>query len=211
MILSLARLRISAFLIAIGLPGILAATSAPGITIKSANVAIDDQGTASTQFTVTSNNGFAGQVGVYCQGPNPNLLPFAVLPQCSHPTQYVDVPAGGSASGTISFYPPWVTPQTASRSRLPRHPASSVPLMASIFLGLGLLRLRFRKSLPLNVLVAAACLSFVAGISGCVQSGGNAMTPGNYTFTINGATVPGATPAASANSTFSVTVRCNSC
>ncbi len=213
MILSLARPRIVACFIAFGLPGILSASSSPGFTISSTNVTIDDQGTASAQFTVTSTNGFAGKVGVYCQEPNPNLLPFDVLPQCSHPTQYVDVLAKGSASGTIAFYPPWVTPQTTSRSRSPRQPVSSVPLMASIFLGLGLLRLRFGSLLfrPIRVLIMAVCLSFVAGLAGCVQSGGDAMTPGTYTYTINGATVPGATPAASASSYFSVTVRCNSC
>ena len=211
MILSLARLRIVAGFMAFGLPGTLSASSSPGFTISSTNVTLDDQGTASTQFTVTSTNGFAGKVGVYCQEPDPNLLPFVVLPQCSHPTQYVNVPAKGSASGTIAFYPPWVTPQTTSQLLTPRPPGSSLPLMACIFFGLGLLRLRLRKLPTMSVMVMAACLSFAFGIAGCVQSGGEAMTPGTYTYTINGATVPGATPAASANSYFSVTVRCNSC
>lgn len=209
MIPLLGRLRILVPVAAMGLPGVLAA-STPGITITATNIAIDDRGTASTQFTVTSSNGFAGKVGVYCQEPNPNLLPFVILPQCSHPTQYVDVPEGGSATGTIAFYPPWTPQQTSSGLGPRRQPLSPIPLFASIIVGLGFLRLRARSAFR-GMLAAAVCLTFLSGMVGCTATGGEAMTPGSYTYTINGATVPGESPAATASSHFTVTVRCNQC
>lgn len=188
-----------------------ASPAVPGFTITATDVKISGQDTASTTFTVTSTSGFAGKVGVYCQGPNPNLLGDVVLAQCTHPTQNVNVPAGGSATGTIEFYPPWTTPPdepAATSAGIPRTPASSLPLMAGMFVGLGLMGLRFRKrALP----VAAACLALFAGTAGCTGHPGLAMTPGSYIYTIHGATPPNAVPSASAATNITVRVNCNSC
>ncbi len=156
----------------------LFAAAAPGFTITASNVSISGKGTAETQFTVKSVNGFAGKVGIRCKGPDPNLTPYLVLPSCSHPDQLFVITAGGSGSGTMGFYPPW-TDTTIAAARSGK-PPDSIPLVAGIIVGFGLLGLRARKFLTrqLAMLAAAASLTFLAGTLGCIGSGGLAMTPG---------------------------------
>jgi len=155
-----------------------------------------------------------GQCGVYCQGPDPNLLPYLVLADCSHPTQQVAVAAGGSVKGTITFYPPWTTQAdqaSMAHARALLKPASPLPLMAGMCASLGLfgLRVNKRRQKPLAMVVAAAGICLFAGIIGCIGNSGLAMTPGIYTYTIHAASTADSRIAASKD--ISVTVHCDSC
>ncbi len=97
------------FILVIGIGAAQAlAAATPSFTIAASNVTVPGQGSASGQFTLTSVNGFTGQVGVTCTGPDSNLLPDLVLPSCDHPVQNYTIPANGSVAGTMGFYPPWV-------------------------------------------------------------------------------------------------------
>lgn len=180
----------------------------PQITLAASNVSIPGQGTATSQFTVKSVNGFAGQVGVGCSGPEQILAPDLVLPQCAGPLVNVSVPANGSATGSINFYPPWSASAAPDSRRAGGGRRSPLPMLASLFAAVGLLALwrRNRSSRVLSVLPAIAGLVLAAGVSACVGQGGLAMTPGTYTYTLDAGNA-----ATSATTTISVTVQCNSC
>jgi hypothetical protein len=177
-----------------------AATPAPGFTVKATDLSLSGQGSGTSQFTLTSVQGYADTgVIVKCTGPNPNLLPFVVLPECSIPEPIVNIPAGGSVSGTINFFPPWTATQASSRR--------AWPLTGTFVAGIGLMGFRRWKRLGRRFATAAAILSLIVltGVTGCVGHGGLAMTPGIYTFVISG------TGKVSASANISVTVKCNSC
>src|ERR1039458_5227636 len=100
-------LRLLCVVSGIGLGGAQAVlAAAPAFTLTATNVTMAGHGSGTSQFTLTSVNGFTGTVGVSCSGPDANLLPDLVLPSCDHPGQLLVVPANGSASGTMNFYPP---------------------------------------------------------------------------------------------------------
>jgi len=172
----------------------------PTFTLTAGNVSLSGMGTGVSHFTLTSVNGFSGQVGVTCTGPDPNLLPDLVLPSCNHPVQNFVLPAGGSVSGAMTFYPPWTT-QAKYSAPDPRRPGApyEAPLGAcavAALAGLGL-RGKARRSLLPLVLAAIA----LAGLAGCVGQGGLAMTPGTYAYVIAGGSLKGE------SATISVTVQ----
>lgn len=181
-------------------PPVLAATPPPGFTVSAANVTLSGQGSGTSQFTLTSVQGY-GDTGIIvkCTGPNPNLLPFVVIPECSVPEPIVNLSAGGSVSGTINFFPPWTATQAWSR---PVWPAAGALLG-----GLGLFGLRRWKRARGRFALWAGMLSLVllTGLTGCGGHPGLAMTPGIYTFVISG------TGKLAASTNISVTVKCDSC
>ncbi len=182
--------------------GLLAAT--PGYTITASNVSVSGQGSGVSHFTLNSVGGFTGTVGVTCIGPNTNLSADLILPDCDHPVDNFVIPAGGSVSGTMNFYPPWTDGYASDSTDRRNQPARSLPLIAGAFAGLGLIGLRMRKIVDrrLALLVGAVCLASLAGIAGCLGQGGLAMTPGTYAYVLQ---------AGSVSTTISVTVQCNSC
>lgn len=177
-----------------------AATPAPGYTVIATDVSLSGQGSGSSQFTLTSVQGY-GETGliVKCTGPNPNLMPFVVLPECSIPEPLVNLPAGGKVSGTINFFPPWTATQASSRD--------DWPLPAGILAGAGLTGIRRWKRMRarFSMIAGMLCLFVLTGLTGCIGHGGLAMTPGIYTFVISGS------GRVSASTNISVTVKCNSC
>lgn len=184
---------------------IFAAT--PGFTVKGTNISLSGQGSGVSQFTLTSVGGFTGNVVVKCTGPDPNLLPFVVFPDCSIPLPNVTIPAGGSVGGTINFFPPWTATQASQRRPSQTWPNRPWPASGPLFAVIGLIGLCGRKLLRgrLSTLVGMFCLFLLAGVTGCIGQGGLAMTPGIYTFVISG------TGTVSAAANISVTVKCNSC
>lgn len=188
----------------VNMPG-WAATATPGFKITASNISLAGQSRGSSQYTLTSVNGFAGTVAVVCNGPDPNLYPNLIMPSCAEPTQELVVPANGSISGSMLFYPPWegVTGQLAR----PAKPGAA-PLLAGAFAGLGLLGLRLRKRAGswITLLLGVVCLGTLAGAVGCLGGGGLQMTPGTYTYTL-----AGTGSGASATGQVTVTVHCNSC
>jgi hypothetical protein len=189
-----------------GLLALPAWGATPGFTMKASNVSMSDMGTGVSNFTLTSVNGFTGQVGVTCTGPDTNLLPDLVLPNCTFAVAYFVVPANGTVSGTMNFVPP-NTSQAAGTIRalpLPGDSPAQTPLAAGAFAGVALLGLRFRRRLnrwPATIVLCAASLAALAGTTGCIGNGGLAMTPGTYSYVISAAST-----SASASSTISVTV-----
>lgn len=181
------------------------AATAPGFSITATNVSLSGQGTATTQFTLTSVGGFTGQVGVICSGPDPNLFPDIIFPDCSHPTQQFVIPANGSVSGTMGFYPPWQVETASTQRDKPSHPSRSLPLLAGTFAGLGLLGLRV-KSRRVAMGIGVVCLGLLSGAIGCMGHSGLQMTPGTYTYTLSGSGL-----GVSATKQFTVTVHCDSC
>ncbi|MDR3753661.1 MAG: hypothetical protein P4K93_08410 [Terracidiphilus sp.] len=197
------------FVLGIGLGSTRASYPAtPSFTITATSVSLPGQGTGSSQITLTSVNGFAGTVGVSCYEPVVTNATEPVLPSCAEPVKNLVVPANGSVSGAILFYPPWETSHETASLFTRTKPHYSEPLLGGVFIGCGLLGWRLRKTLNrCGALVAAAvfCLS-LAGLVGCMGHGGLAMTPGTYAYTISGAST-GMTQ----TTTASVTVQCNSC
>lgn len=178
----------------------LAATPPPGFTVTATNVTLSGQGSGTSQFTLTSVQGYADTgVIVKCTGPNPNLLPFVVIPACSIPEPIVNIPAGGSISGTINFFPPWTATQASSRR--------AWPLGATLVAGVGLIAFRRWKRIRkwFAIIAGMLFLFLLSGLTSCGGQGGLAMTPGIYTFVISGA------GKISASTNISVTVKCNSC
>ncbi len=183
----------------------------PGIAVTATNVGINGQGTATSTFTVKSVNGFAGSVGIQCQAPATLPGSVLILPECNKPISDVAVSAGGSVSGTISFFPPAsITGNEVSRNSSPRPDQPRLPLALGAVAGLGLLGFRFRKLLRDQAVLAIAAvgLCLLTGLAGCGGKGGLAMTPGTYTYTIAAAARTGT---GTATTQINVTVHCDSC
>jgi hypothetical protein len=173
-----------------GLPVCAAWAATPTVTLTAGNVSISDRGAGTSQFMLTSLNGFTGQVSVVCAGPNPGPLEL-VLPVCSPNSQILTVPANGSISGTLQFNPPWVI-SGSLRQDLPGPPGRAplgMPMTAGGLAAACLLGSRMRRDWRrrLGVMVlAAAGLVGLSSLTGCIGQGGLAMTPGSYTYTIIG-------------------------
>ncbi len=184
-----------------------AATPTPTFTISATNVSLSGQGTSASQFTLTSVNGFSGQVGIVCSGPDPNLFQDLVLPSCSNPTQLVTVPANGTASGSMKFYPPWENSNEAMRNGRDAR-LSAAPVLGGLFAGTGLLGLGLRRRLHgrLALVLCALGMGLLSGAIGCLGHGGLEMTPGTYAYTLSGAG-----PAGAVSKSINVTVHCDSC
>lgn len=179
------------------------AATTPGFTIKATNVSLNGQSTASTTFTLTSVGGYTGSVGVFCTGPNGNLYPDLVIPECAHPTEHLTIPANGSVKGTLSFYPPWKNENEAMLRG-----QSAQPVLAGLFVGVGLLGFGLRRCMHgrLSLLLGVFGIFLFSGAVGCLGHGGLQMTPGTYGYTLT-ATGTGV----KATTTVNVTVHCSSC
>jgi hypothetical protein len=149
-----------------------------------------DRGKGTSQFTLTSLNGFTGQVYVDC--PNGITDPLeVVLPICSPESQVFTLQANGSVSGTVQLNPPPTVTGSARRNlpARPGHGPLGLPiaaggLMAAFLMGLNLRRGRGRELG--TILLSAAGLAGLGAATGCIGQGGLAMTPGSYTYTLVG-------------------------
>ncbi len=174
-----------------GILGGSAFAATPSFTLTASNVSMSDMGTGTSSFTVTSVNGFTGQVGVVCTGPNTILLNDLVLPACDAPTMLLAVPANGSVKGTMTFRPPWTARPAVARVKLRRpltEPLGAGALTAAL-LGFGL-RKRLHRWIVVLLLCGAGLAGF-SGLAGGLGTGGLAMTPGTYSYAIAGGTAAG--------------------
>ena len=178
-------------------------STTPGFKIVAQNVTLPGRGQVTSQYIVSSVNGFAGKVAIVCTGPDPNLYPNLIMPSCAEPTQELTVPANGSIGGGIIFHPPWVdltAHTTAPSSR------EATSLFACTLCGIGVLGLRRHLNRLLLLVLGFLCIGLLSGAVGCLGSGGLQMTPGTYIFALNGAG-----NGATASGKVTVTVVCNSC
>jgi hypothetical protein len=188
---------------------LFAATPTPGFTIAATIVSVPGQGTSTSQLTVSSVDGFAGTVGVSCFAPNVANITEPVIPSCTEPIVNVVVPANGSTTGTMIFFPPWeINIYDPASLPVRRKPSHSEPMLAGILIGSAMLGWRIRRALNRGTALGVAVIfsSSLAALAGCMGQGGLAMTAGTYAYAISG-TSDGMTETTS----VLVTVQCNSC
>lgn len=171
-----------------GIPACASAATTPTMKLTATNVSMGDRGSGTSQFTLTSLNGFTGQVNVEC--PNPIFEPLdVVLPICSPELQGFTLTANGSVSGKVQLNPPSTVTGSVRRDSpiRPRRGPLEMPIAAGGLAAASLLGLKMRRSLTRGLgmmLLAAAGLVGLGSMTACIGQGGLAMTPGSYTYTI---------------------------
>jgi hypothetical protein len=200
-------MRVLLLVLCCGLLALRASGATPSFTLKASNVSVSDQGSGVSNFTITSVNGFSGEVGVVCTGPNPIIVPDLILPVCTVATVNFQVPAGGSVKGTMNFVPPPSVESSSNeireRQRRPGNrqlPFEGGAMAAVVLVGWGLRR-TLNKRIAMLVLGVASLIAS-AILSGCSGNGGLAMTPGTYSDEVSGVSA-----SATVNTTIQVTVR----
>jgi hypothetical protein len=196
------------------LSGVPLWAAAPSFTITATNVtmsAATSSGIGSSSFTLTSINGYAGQVRVNCQPPTP---PAGVkVPYCGYgiPSGPAAIPAqppitltaNEAVTGTIAFYNASVPCSNPCPASLPRRGVHGLPqglaLAGALLIGFGFRR-RAGRWLTFT-LFAVGALAGLAAISACGSN--SVVTPGTYAYTISATDV---TTAVSVTTSVNVTV-----
>lgn len=162
----------------------------PAVELTATNVSMGDRGSATSTLTLTSLNGFTGQVFLSCGNGEEDIDPNgAVLPICTVSPRILTVPANGSVSGTAQFTPP-PTVSTSLRPELPGRPKRGplgAPLTACCLASLTIIGLRMKRGRSRVIafmLLAAAGLAGLGSMTACIGKGGLAMTPGTYFYEI---------------------------
>lgn len=167
----------------------------PSFTITASNVTMPSSGTGSIAFTLTSVNGWAGNVVVGCGPTNPPT--GAIVPDCEYaggaaePAQPpISLAANGTATGSASLVAE-ITPCNPCPANLPirpRHQGTpshgrpvSLALAGALLLALGFRR-RAARWLTLTLMMVAM-LGGLAGIGACGSSG-KTLTAGIYAYTL---------------------------
>jgi hypothetical protein len=152
----------------LGLHGALAiGASAPSFTIAATNVTMPSEGNlASSKFTLTSVNSYAGQIRVSCAYSGSEM--GARVPSCgiyTNPT--FNLRADQTVTGTLTLFPYGKVVNFSSASR-PGEPAPHEPMLALAIVSVFLLGLRLRnKGSKWHSLVVLACAAVVLGITSC--------------------------------------------
>jgi hypothetical protein len=176
----------------------------PTFTVSAGNVTMSSSG-AYIPVTLTSVNGFAGQLMLSCTPPNP--APGVNEPNCGYfggpAVPPIQLTANGTATGGVSLSPnkPLPTHQTSSLARPTHGTTLAFSLAAILLFGVGLRR---KKA---HLLLSSLLLTGFVSINGC--GGEPTLTPGTYTYTISAYTVtdPGSTtPTLTVTATSVVTV-----
>jgi hypothetical protein len=194
----------------------LLATPPPSFTITAANATLSSStssGVGTSSFTLTSVNGYAGQVLVNCQPPTTPPA-GAKLPYCSDsfPSGNAAIPvqppitltANEVVPGTISFYNAAVPCSNPCPVNLPRRGGHGLPqglaLAGALLLGFG-----FRRRVPRWLTITLLAVGAFAGLAAISACGGNnnVVTPGTYVYTISATDV---TTAVSVTTSINVTV-----
>jgi hypothetical protein len=157
--------------------------STPEFSVAATNVTMPSKGDGISDITLTSLNGYSGQVALRCVFSGDRSLVDKV-PSCDGgPVFAISLHANQSAKGELSFYPPGVA-VPASRSRTRQ--GATRPLLAGLALAsLGLLGLRPRRRAWRRFAVVALSLAGISTFVACGGSSSNSMPPGSYSYTIN--------------------------
>lgn len=182
-----------------GFSGPPARAAAPGFSITASNTTLNPNGTGKAAYTLTSLNGFTGQVAVTCDILD--LPAGAKVPFCGGgPLIAYTLTANETVSGSMEFYTNAI-PVAVSQTRRPRLvPGAGLALAGALLFGFGLRR-RARGWLMLTLLAVSAMAGF-AGVSACNASE-NGLTPGTYLYAMYATDT---STSAQVSSTFNVTV-----
>jgi hypothetical protein len=182
-----------------GLSGSRTFAATPGFSIKAANTTLTAEGTGSTTFTLTSLNGYTGQVVVTCDDANPPA--GAKLPYCGGgPLRAYTLTANETVTGTMQFYA-MAVPVAASLVRRPGPwPAAGLALAGAMLIGLG-----WRRRARHWMMLALLAVGGLAGPAGICACGGNrnGLTSGTFQYTMYATDT---STSAQASSVFNVTV-----
>ena len=171
----------------------------PDFTVTATNTTVDASGSGTSNFTLTSINGYAGTVWITCNPTNPPMN--AKLPYCGGGAVLTEkLTASETVTGVVGMHGTPVPAPVSVPHRQGHAPAGGLALAGALLLGWGLRR---RASRWLVVgLLAVGALAGLAGISACMGYG-SGFTPGTFPYTITGTDT---TTNASVSSTFMVTV-----
>ncbi len=191
-----------ASLVMFSIPNASAAT--PSFTITATNVTMSSNGSSgsgSSTFTLTSVNGYAGQVLVNCNAPT---IPAGVkVPYCNVPLppHTYSLAANQVVTGNLSLYNSPVPVAPASlRHRKGHGLVSGLALAGVLLFGFGFRR---RAARWVTLTLLALCAFFtLASISAC-GANNSYVTPGNYAYTISATDV---STAVSVTTSINVTV-----
>ncbi len=175
--------------VSLALSAARAFAATPSFTITATNVTMSSaasSGTGSTTFTLTSVNGYAGNVGIICSSPT---VPSGVsVPLCNLGGPAIvneeALTANQVATGIVAFlnsHPPCDGPCPVNLPQRKNHGlAPGLALAGALLIGFRFRR-RARRWLTLTLLAVGALIG-LAGIGACANN--NAVTPGTYTYTI---------------------------
>jgi hypothetical protein len=173
----------------------------PIFTISATNATMTSSGsngTGSSTFTLTSEDGYTGTIGIDCYPTNEPA--GAKLPYCggSLPPVGYTLKADAVVTGSLPFFNAAV-PEPVSIPAGKSQAGPAALALAAVLLGLGFHR-KAQRWLVL-VLLAVGMLTGLAAINGC--GGGNSVvTPGTYSYTVKAVD----TNSNVVTSTFNVTV-----
>jgi hypothetical protein len=168
-----------------------AIASSPSFSIVASNAALAGDGTGSIAWSVTSVDGYSGNVRLVC---NPTNIPSgARLPFCggSVAPQIYAVPANGAVTGNLALFAtpvPCSNPCPVKLNRTRSGAASGIVLTGVLLIGLGFSR---RKPRWLAVLLfAAGTLVGIPLITDCGANGnGMTLTAGVWPYTVTAADI----------------------
>ena len=173
-------------------------------TVAASNITMPSSGTTSVPFTLTSVNGFAGnlEVGVTAPSVAPNVkLPYLAI---GGPVHLYPLAANATLTASIGILS--AVPVPIPVKFIPQHPANrhaTVWSLASVFLLF--LGLRKKRAAAPVLLTLTLLLGFTT-LTGC--GGPPTLTPGTYTYTLTATQFSNAQPPvpSSVSTTFTLTV-----
>ena len=174
------------------------AAAAPDFTISATNATINAAGKGTTNFTLTSQNGYTGSVFLSCAPANPPA--GAQLPYCGAPAiPEIQLAADATVTGEIPLYTYPVPANAAQAHKSGGIPAAAMALADALLFGFGL-----RRKAPNWLVVALFAVGSLAGLAGISACGaGSPLTHGTFAYSV---VAKDANTNAALTSSFMVTV-----
>lgn len=190
--------------ISLAVSGWPAMAATPGFTITATNVTMSSSGangTGTTTFTLTSVNGYSGELAVGCNPPSPPA--GGKIPYCGTGpvSRAYTLTAGQSATGTFSFNNSPVPEVVAGRAAGQKSGKGQLLALAGLLL-FGVTVRRRASRWFMVLLLASGLLGGMGAISACGGSS-SVVTPGTYSYALKALDV---NTSASTTTSISVTV-----
>lgn len=177
------------------------AAPAPNVTITGSNVTMPSTGTATFPFTLTSVNGFAGNLVVNCTPPTIAAavrLPFFAI---AGPVRSYPLTANASVTGSIGVLSAVPVAVPVRWNRPPSTHRTLWSLAGLLILGLGL---RKKRANATRLLLTICMLITLTSLGAC--GSGPTLTPGTYTYTLSASTITQTAPSLTSATTVTLTV-----